>query len=371
MGERPDEMNRRDDVPERDDVARARRDPRLAPTAGETEDPEQIRARMEQTRAEMTETIDAIQDRLNPRHIMEQAKDSVRDATMGRVKDMVNRASDAASDLADQTAETAGDVVESVKQNPIPAILVGAGVAWLLMRRQDDSMNAPRAYNYQGRRLPAGRGETVIRRPSQSTSSGLMDTLRDNPVPAALAGLGLGWLFRSSRQRSSARPYSYSQAAYGRPQTGTDWDRASQSVRTADRARQGASEMIGEAGGRISDAAEGVQDTVSHYASEAREKLSDVGEWGQDVGEWSQNEIDRLLRQNPLAIGAVAVAVGAAVGLAIPETRRENEWMGDARDSLVEQAQDAAQDAVEKVQRVARNVAEEVTDDVSSAVNDE
>jgi hypothetical protein len=39
--------------------------------------------------------------------------------------------------------------------------------------------------------------------------------------------------------------------------------------------------------------------------------------------------------------------------LAVPQTA-ENEWMGEARDTLVDKAQSVSQDAIEKVQQVAR-----------------
>ena len=49
----------------------------------------------------------------------------------------------------------------------------------------------------------------------------------------------------------------------------------------------------------------------------------------------------------------MALAIGTAVGLAIPETDRERQLMGEARDSLVERAQEAAAETLDKVQRVA------------------
>jgi hypothetical protein len=60
-----------------------------------------------------------------------------------------------------------------------------------------------------------------------------------------------------------------------------------------------------------------------------------------------------MLRENPLTVGALAVGLGAGVGLAVPQTTKEHEVMGEARDNLVETAQEKAQDAQEKVQRVA------------------
>ena len=51
-----------------------------APTSDE------IGLRIEQTRAEMSDTIDAIQSRLSPTRVLADAKDSVTQATVARVK---------------------------------------------------------------------------------------------------------------------------------------------------------------------------------------------------------------------------------------------------------------------------------------------
>jgi methylthioribose-1-phosphate isomerase len=50
-----------------------------------------------------------------------------------------------------------------------------------------------------------------------------------------------------------------------------------------------------------------------------------------------------MLEENPLTVGAPGVGVGAAIGLAIPETSREHEVVGEARDTVVEKAQEKAQ----------------------------
>jgi hypothetical protein len=60
-----------------------------------------------------------------------------------------------------------------------------------------------------------------------------------------------------------------------------------------------------------------------------------------------------MLQENPLAVGTLAVGVGAAVGLAIPETSKEHEVMGEARDNLVDKAQEKVQETQQKVQQVA------------------
>jgi hypothetical protein len=58
-----------------------------------------------------------------------------------------------------------------------------------------------------------------------------------------------------------------------------------------------------------------------------------------------------MLNENPLTVGALGVEVGAAIGLAIPETSKEHEVMGKARDTVVEK--EKAQEMQQSVQRVA------------------
>ena len=40
---------------------------------------------------------------------------------------------------------------------------------------------------------------------ARDTGSGLMDSIRENPLPAALIGIGVGWLFLSARRRAAER----------------------------------------------------------------------------------------------------------------------------------------------------------------------
>ena len=67
----------------------------------------------------------------------------------------------------------------------------------------------------------------------------------------------------------------------------------------------------------------------------------------------------RLRRPFAAVGGVLALALGTAVGMAVPETQAEHEFMGEARDKLVDRAQDVARDTMEKVQRVAGDVMDE------------
>ncbi len=55
------------------------------------EDTELIRAEIEDTRADMSQTINEIQARLSPENVMDQVKDRVREATIGKVERAMNQ----------------------------------------------------------------------------------------------------------------------------------------------------------------------------------------------------------------------------------------------------------------------------------------
>ena len=92
-------------------------------TDEEQADAAEIRAEIEQTREEMGGTLNELGDRLEPGHLMDQAKENVRDATIGRVEETARGMSDM--------------VMDTIKRNPVPAAMAGAGLALLWMNRSN------------------------------------------------------------------------------------------------------------------------------------------------------------------------------------------------------------------------------------------
>jgi len=316
-------------------------------------DAEQIRMQIEQTRGDMSETIDAIQERLSPRNLVEQAKDTVREATVGKVKDMANSVSETAADVADSTRQAAGDVAERVRENPWPATVLGLGAAWLLLR--NGSFGRPQARYYGVRGNQTGGNYGQWRRDAvngDGADGGFMATVRENPVPAALAGVGLGWLaMKAGGRQSGQREYDTAVRDWRRPGDSADQYRVQ-------RGASGATTGVAEG---MEGAYDRAKETVSDAAGRAQEVASETFERTQQkVGALTSRaryQTEDLLQSNPLVLGVVAVAVGAAVGLSLPETEPENRMMGEVRDTFVERAQDAAQSAVEKVKDVASDAA--------------
>jgi ElaB/YqjD/DUF883 family membrane-anchored ribosome-binding protein len=306
MGERPDDVVGRRDPLDRDDPLGGRipdplagergfdpatdafdpdaidRDPDVLRDDTEVDEVAATRAEIERTRADMSETVDAIQERLSPENLKEQAKDRVKEATVGR---------------------------------------------------------------------------------AQEAGSGIVETIRANPLPAALTGIGLGWLLVSARRSASgqtryrgrAYPYDYPPRYEGRATTTS----GGTSVPSP-------GEALGRARDRVDESATQAQDRASEAASQAQDRVSNLTHQARYQARRASGGFERMVRENPLAMGALAVGAGAALGLAIPQSTQEHEVMGEARDTFVEKAQEKAQDAQQRVGRVAQEAQSAAKEEASN-----
>ena len=255
---------------------------------------ERIVSEIEETRSEMTSTIDQIGHRLQPQTIANEAKEMIREATVGRVERIV--------DDAGMTAQRTGNtVIETIRQNPVPAALAALGVGWLALKMRDQGGSA----------YGNGRGYHNGHR-----GNGYGDS-----------GRGSDWYYDQS---GSARGIA-TEAAQRAQEVGSDVQRAAQ------------------------DAMEQTQERVRQAQWQAQSTVGDV-----------QQQAQQTWQENPLALGALAVGVGAAVALAIPETQKERELMGEQRDELVRKVSSAATQALDEAQTKAQEVSEKVTSESNS-----
>lgn len=262
-------------------------------------DTAQLREGIEETRNELSETIEAIQDRLSPQRLKDQVKEQVRDATIGKAENMVRNAGETLSDAR-------YGLMETIQQNPIPAAMVGIGLGWLFMNRQSGSSHRYGRYAEPGRYARD-----------------------DQPYYWAQYVPG-----------DRARSYSSEQDTPG----------------MLNRVQEKAGEVLDQAQEKVGSLADRTQQTASNVASQAQETAGYVADQVQHQAQRVEERFQSALYENPLAVGAVALAIGTAIGFSLPQTRRENELLGEARDNLVDRAQEVAQDTIEKVQHVAEGV---------------
>jgi len=209
------------------------------------------------------------------------------------------------------------------------------------------------------REATVGRAQDMF----NTTRYGLMDRVRANPLPAAMVAIGLGWLFTRQPDESAYRPYSYDDGRADQLRSRLDDLRSTAQSRADDlrsTAQARAEDLRSTAQAHVDDVTGRAQDTVAQM----QDRASAAGEQARYQASRARGSFEQLLEDNPLAVGAIALALGAAVGLAAPSTPKENEMFGEARDRLMDRAQSTARDAMQKAQRVADRAASTVQEEV-------
>ena len=131
----------------------------------------------------------------------------------------------------------------------------------------------------------------------------------------------------------------------------------------------------GELAGKVGEMADDLKDRASAAADRAGEAARDAGDrlWHQGrrlqrgagryrdefgrqaerYGRRAKHGFLDTLEEQPLVLGTIGIAVGAALGAALPPTEREDEFMGETRDQLKRQAEGEGRRQAEKARDVA------------------
>jgi len=173
----------------------------------------------------------------------------------------------------------------------------------------------------------------------------MADYAMDHPIRIAIAVGAVTWW--ALRGRSSSYTEFYGDAD-------TNWDDA-EAVAPGDRSlRDKVGEYASTARDTVGEYASSARDTVGEYATSARQT---VGEYAGSARESARSAAARAgsaarsaatsandwVTDNPMAAGAIALAVGAAIGLSVRRTEFENTTMGQTRDRAVERGKQMAQ----------------------------
>ncbi len=221
----------------------------------------------------------------------------------------------------------------------------------------------------------------------------LMGTARRKPEALLLLAAGCCLLMRSGGH-SSARAASHrygedaSHSRYGEDseryqsqssRTPSDIGRASLNVREGlSRAADSATDYASQIKDRVSDTASSYAQSISEFADGARLK--------RQAQSTLRSGMDRVLRDQPLAVAMAGLAAGAAVAAVFPSTRIEDRTFGGAREAVTEAAGKAGERVVEAAGKAGerlrsaaeergltseglKELAGEVTDTFTSAVS--
>lgn len=305
--------------------------------ASNAEDPAAIRAEIRDTRERVGDTLEQIGERLNPNHLKEQVRENVshikdqvreniRDATIGRVEHMAQNA-------ANRVNETRMTIADTVRENPIPAAMVGIGLGWLFMNRRQGGASHDADARYSGGvRYGASAGGA---RGAYGSYGGY-------------GGAGSGGAGYAGTERYAGSGSGEESGAL-------------------DRAR----DAVGDLGHTVRDTAGQLADRAQDVAGSVAHRAQDMASTVADQTRTQARRVEDRFYESPLAVGAATLALGLAAGLSLPATHAEVELMGDARDRIVDRAKDVAQDTTEKVQHVAERVISETKSTVADSARQE
>jgi hypothetical protein len=360
----------------------------------------EIERDLDRTRAEMSQTIDALQERLSPGQLFEQG--------------MRYFLSGGGRSFTDGAAEFAQNFGRAVRDNPIPFALVATGLAWLMLgggRQRSDRYGVYEDYaDYDAledyddfpaveeepveRNWPAHYGSAGERHERASDLAASAPASAGAPGPASQAGgvpphrgaLGGSVGAASVGEQRAQEAARQAELASGTDRREHDQEatrrtleaaeearrQALRAARAADEGRQGgggppggargraeaarewAGETAHQARERMQRAAEGARRGVSRTGRSARRQAQEAAWSARHRVRRARGGLVHLLEERPLLVGAIGFAIGAALGAVLPTTRREDEWLGDTRDSLKHRAHEE----LTKAQRVAERTYE-------------
>lgn len=258
---------------------------------------DEIKRDLDETRSEMDETIDALVRRLDPGAWVSRAWHGL---THGNAQTR-----ERARETGASAAEIGNNVMTKIRNNPVPTALIGAGAAWLLMSGDDDQRHR-------------------------------WDTDRDS---------GSDW----DPEQGQADIGEY---AGGATESAKSRARHAGS-RVAQAARSGMASAKSGASGAAASATHAGRSLMSGTQSGAR-----GASWqARRTAAATQANLEAAIDDYPLAVGAAVMGLGMAVGMLIPESRREHEMLGPSRDRLKEQSKDAMNDVVERGKDIAQTTA--------------
>ncbi len=191
----------------------------------------------------------------------------------------------------------------------------------------------------------------------------LGEAARRSPVSAALIGMGAVWLFASRSEHGGA--FMRRSGIDRLPDAARDaWEGTSSNLRSGARsvreAMREATDTIRERGEEV---VEGVSETGERLARSAAEYAEALPEQAGNMFDDVSSRMTELFKAQPLAIGAVGLAIGAAVAASLPRTATEEEYFGESSEFVKQKAAELAGEQAERASEVGQKVAEAVADE--------
>ena len=278
--------------------------------------PRQVERDIDHTRSEMSETLDALSDRLDPGHLKEQAMDQAKDF------------------LAGPASDVGTSILDTVKEHPVPALAAALSIGWLVVKSGESD---------QDRRFEEEHYQRTGRYPAPGYA---------------------GYVRRNRRQYGY-----YDTGDYGGTYDSNKDDGSDRSL--ADKASDKASDVKNKAKDKASDLADQASDKLDDVGDQMHRYQRRASNWL----EQQLHESPMLVGAVALAAGAL---VGLSVPETRKEdelmgrqsdrlTRQAKDLADEKLDQAKQVVQETADEAKSKAKQVAKTAKKEAKDVAATA----
>ncbi len=198
--------------------------------------------------------------------------------------------------------------------------------------------------------------------------------VRDNPLPTVLIAAGVGMLFlnRTHQRASRSDDYEYrptdlfDEREFQRFDSESDDDYATR-LHSAHSSALNLSQRAGETMDQFKERVSDTVDAVKHASASMRDKMKAkassaahaVAAGAQGLGEKAGNLKDNaadFYDQNPLVTGVIGLAVGALLGSALPLSDTERDTLEGVADRAARTTADVAEEGARRLEQRTRSM---------------
>ena len=248
-------------------------------------------------------------------------------------------------------AEFIRNLGDQVKTNPLPVALVAAGIGWLMIGRPPPADRRGYAPSIVPDDSIGPDGKSLDERfddLARDTRTEVVGALRDSTqASAGRAGSGA--------KKAASTTFDAMASARDRAQ-----DAAASARDSVSSAYGAATDAVGRASSAVSDTAAAIGRHATDVGHSTAERARRAGDGVAEQAGRTQNAIAQLIREQPLIVGALGLAIGAIFGASLPRSRREDEFMGEASASFKATAAGTAREQFEHLEQAGGRIVEKV-----------
>jgi hypothetical protein len=203
-------------------------------------------------------------------------------------------------------------------------------------------------------------GLTYVQQHGGQLLGGVGDTIRQNPMPALVTAAGLVWMVLASNRPKSALKARTVDYEYDPP--------AQEYNQTDSNVTENKPGVLAQARERIRSGAETTRQKLTSSKEVVASGLGRTAGTAQVQATRVREGFNSILEEQPLVLGALGIALGAAIGAALPRTEQEDRLLGEASDAAMSRVKETGSESLNRIKETATRVGEQAKQAVSETL---